>query len=212
MEEEFTGTTPQLILREAARLFSHQGFHGTSTREIADAVGIRQPSLFHHFASKVEIAKALFEYDYHRSPGMQGVHELADSPPAVRLYQVIRREVEVETTSMYDLRGLYLSPILDEAEFAKWRSAYERAMRLLQDLIKEGIASGDFVDQDPRLVVEVMDAVLNQTLRWGPEKRDAATADDVAELLMRLVLARPARIAAVRREADRAMAQVNSNA
>ena len=36
------------ILLEASLLFAQRGFFGTSTRDIADAVRIRQPSLFHH--------------------------------------------------------------------------------------------------------------------------------------------------------------------
>lgn len=43
------------ILDAAAELFTSQGFANTSTRAIADAVGIRQSSLYHHFATKDEI-------------------------------------------------------------------------------------------------------------------------------------------------------------
>jgi len=40
------GGTRQQILLHAARLFGQRGYYGTTTRDIADAVGIRQPSLF----------------------------------------------------------------------------------------------------------------------------------------------------------------------
>ncbi|MBW2493378.1 MAG: helix-turn-helix transcriptional regulator [Deltaproteobacteria bacterium] len=55
--------TRELILREASRLFAARGYLGTSTREIAAAVGIQQPSLYNHFASKQAIAEALLDYD-----------------------------------------------------------------------------------------------------------------------------------------------------
>jgi AcrR family transcriptional regulator len=192
-------------MREAATLFTRKGFHVTSTREIADAVGIRQPSLFHHFESKAEIAKALLEYDRERSPGLRGTLDLPDAPPPVKLFQSVRREVQVELTSDYDLRGLYLSSILEEPEFEPWKQALDRSLALTAAIIRDGIASGDFIDQDPALAVDVVDAVIYQAVRWTPEQRERVSPSDMAALIMRLVLRRPARIPAIRKQADSAL-------
>ncbi|MEU6136087.1 TetR/AcrR family transcriptional regulator [Nocardioides sp. NPDC047086] len=47
------------ILQASASLFTSKGFAATSTREIAEAVGIRQASLYYHFVGKDEILAAL---------------------------------------------------------------------------------------------------------------------------------------------------------
>lgn len=47
--------TKERILEEALTLFSVQGFRGTSVKNIADAVGIKDSSLYKHFRSKREI-------------------------------------------------------------------------------------------------------------------------------------------------------------
>lgn len=47
------------ILDAAAELFTTQGYATTSTRSIAEAVGIRQSSLYHHFGTKDDILEVL---------------------------------------------------------------------------------------------------------------------------------------------------------
>src|ERR1700722_191134 len=40
------------ILDEATQLFAERGYEGTSMADLAEKVGLRKASLFHHFASK----------------------------------------------------------------------------------------------------------------------------------------------------------------
>ncbi len=56
---ELEGGARRLILDHAARLLRSNGYHQTSLREIAEAVGIRKASLYHHFRSKEEIVEAV---------------------------------------------------------------------------------------------------------------------------------------------------------
>src|SRR5512133_1994182 len=49
------------LLRSAARLFRRKGFHATSTRDIAAAVGMRSGSPFYHFKSKGALLYAVME-------------------------------------------------------------------------------------------------------------------------------------------------------
>lgn len=53
--------TVQRILDAAEQLFAEQGFEGTPLREIAKKVGIREPSLYAHFAGKDALYAAVID-------------------------------------------------------------------------------------------------------------------------------------------------------
>lgn len=53
------------IQTEAARLFVASGYHGVSMREVAEAVGVTKPALYHHFADKESLFLAMLDGALH---------------------------------------------------------------------------------------------------------------------------------------------------
>ncbi len=78
------------IILTAGRLFHRHGYERTTVRELADAVGLKSGSLFHHFRSKEEILVAVM------ANGIQSVIDEArallarHSDPAQRLEGMLR--------------------------------------------------------------------------------------------------------------------------
>ena len=53
--------TVERALDVAEHLFAERGFRGTSLRDVADAAGIRAPSLYNHFPAKEALYEAVLE-------------------------------------------------------------------------------------------------------------------------------------------------------
>jgi len=192
--------TRERILVEASRLFATRGFLGTSTRDIANAVGIQQPSMYSHFASKQAIAEELLRRDL--TAGTDAMQRIAreGGGPGVELYRYLIWEVRHDLESPFDLRSLYFSEILQLPEFAEGRRLLKRYDSLVVSFLKRGIASGEFVDVDPSFAKRAIDAVILEVIRSAAlEHRVSSDEPDLAaSFVLRALLAKPSRLTAIR--------------
>lgn len=71
-------TTRERIVEEALALFAEHGYQGTSVKNIADAVGIKDSSLYKHFKSKKEIFDTIVKEMSARMEQMSNEYGLPD--------------------------------------------------------------------------------------------------------------------------------------
>jgi|GEM_PF-265505 len=155
------GTTArEQILDAAAELFTNHGYASTSTRRIADEVGVRQASLYHHFATKDDILDALLAGTVDEALRLGA--ELLDGagPAAQRLHTLAVADAHQLCTGRWNLGALYLLPELRTDRFqpfrqrrAELRDVYRR---LSAAVIDECQGPSDAADLPFRLVESVV--------------------------------------------------------
>lgn len=190
--------TRERILVAASRLFAVQGFAGTSTRQVAEAVGIRQPSIFHHFATKTAILQELIHRDLVPARRHLAHWFDADGPVAARLGAYLMEDLEWLMGSKFDNRGLYSDELLAHPEFAEEALIRREFHGALERFVEAGISSGEFRDLDVELAREMIVAVNLDTIRaTGSVHNPLGRTHSVVEFLLRGLLADPTSVGRV---------------
>jgi AcrR family transcriptional regulator len=139
--------TRQAILDAALELFADKGYFGTSLRDVATAVGVRESALYNYFKSKEALFDALILAHEHTKTERLGA--LADDGPIVDGRDVLERVAIASLESYLDPREQMLFRLLmsDGIRLARsgrfnlherLGSGPERMQQLMRRLIKEG--------------------------------------------------------------------------
>ncbi|HNR83341.1 TetR/AcrR family transcriptional regulator [Ottowia sp.] len=179
------------LLRAAARLFRHQGFDATSTRDIAAAAGMQSGSPFYYFESKSALLYAVM----HDGMAMvtqaqaQALQALGPRPTArERLRALIRHHFEVLVgpasdfipVMLYEWRALTPE---QRARIGALKDRYEAAwMPVLGSLRRSGSLRAR-----PEVARLFIFGALNWTVQWF-DPRGALSLDELTEQALRLFL------------------------
>ncbi len=185
---------PQII-EAAARVFAERGFHGATTQDIADVLGIKQASLYYYFSSKEAALEVVC---------LKGVEGFFDAA------KTIAARPENATKRLTLLIKSHLAPLVDRPDFVRvflyerqhlpresrrrigrWSRGLER---IFEEVVKEGIAKGEFrTDLDARLATLAILGMCNAASNWHrKESTDIArAADEFAQLVINGMGKRP---------------------
>ncbi|MDF2822939.1 MAG: transcriptional regulator [Mycobacterium sp.] len=149
------------ILDAAAELFTANGYSSTSTRAIADAVGMRQASLYHHFRTKDDILDALVAGTVDAPLMLSG--ELLDekSPAAPRLHLLMVSDVTQLCGNRWNLGALYLLPELRVHRFDGFRERRATLRAHYGRLARQVIAECDGPAEADDLPFRMVESVIN---------------------------------------------------
>jgi TetR/AcrR family transcriptional regulator, transcriptional repressor for nem operon len=180
--------TRQRILDSAQRLTQTRSFHGFSFQDIADEVGVRKASLYHHFESKDDVAVAMLKRaaDWVRAE----LKKTEGREPRERLeaYFDVFRQIHGKGERMCP--GGSFAAVFDALASPVQTSVHRFAkMHLdwLEDVVRDGVEQGQFTigDQRPRDVAAQIAAGVQGALLVGRLSSDRHVLDVVAEGIRR---------------------------
>lgn len=113
-------TAREEVLDAAGELFTTRGYAATSTRQVADAVGIRQASLYHHFRTKDDILEALLSGTVARPLDACAVLESLPLAADVRLHALTLVDCTQLWEDPWNVGILYLLPEVRTERFERF--------------------------------------------------------------------------------------------
>ena len=133
----------QAAIRAAATVFAESGYHGSSTRDIADRMGIKQGSLYYYFKSKEDALSEVCLF------GMQDYAERMNSiaaseqPFSAKLVATVTSHItryheKNEALKVYNAERLYL-PESKRRRLKELGSGYRQQ---LEEIFEEGVRNG----------------------------------------------------------------------
>ncbi len=178
----------EAIVEAAIQLFNQNGYHATTMRDIARAVSIQKPSLYHHFDSKESILLCILETGMDRL--IQELNAIVTSHVdcVEKLRQAIHAHAAMIAANpqgaavfLREDRGLgdeYMRLYLQK------RDRFEGCFR---QIIQQGMDAGMFRKADVAITAHALLGMVNWMTRWyRPAGRFSASeiADQFADLLI----------------------------
>jgi len=174
----------------AARLFSENGYHGTSMQHLAEALGLQRGSLYAHIGSKEELLFDVVNEGADRFLERGEAASKLEAIASLRLRRLLVGHIEtaiehLDAATVFLNEWRYLSSDL-RAIVQEKRDRYEAMVR---GIIADGIEAGEFrADADVRFAARLVLSAGNWTYAWyrpGGELGPTEIGQKFAELLIK---------------------------
>jgi AcrR family transcriptional regulator len=178
-------TTAAMILEQAATLFRQKGYSKTTTSDLGTAVGIRGPSVYHHFRTKEDILFGICSESLRRLTG--AVTEAAS--PADGALDRLRIMIETHIANLLSDSDMHTTAFMEmrwlsdgrRTEVHMQRDAYEA---LFTEAVRDAQGDGSLrADVDAHELTLVLLGSMNWSVFWY-RPAGALSISDVAALMV----------------------------
>lgn len=192
-QAERTERTRAALLAAARRLFGAEGFAAVSTTAVAREAGVTRGALYHHFADKRELFRAVYEgveADLTARAAETLAASSAGGEPDVAAGLVAGAESFLDAC----LDGPTGRIVLEDAPavlgWSEWRAIGERfGLGVIEAALRFGVESGQLAALPPKPTAHALLGALDELALWVASAEDPASARREAGESLRAIVA-----------------------
>ena len=187
------GVSAQRLMDAAVDAFADNGFHATSTRDIAKRANMSPAGVYVHFASKQDLLFQLCRRGHVLAleivaNAREGAHN-----PAAQLVAIVSAFARWHAEQFRTARIVqYEFPHLTPENRAEILALRKKIDTVVKDVLQAGVASGDFDVPDLAVTTLALQSLAIDVARWyepGIRRTPEAIGTAYGELALRLVRA-----------------------
>lgn len=157
-------------IREAAlRVLRERGPEGTTLETVAESLGYTKPALYYYFKSKEDLLSSLVLHEL--TEAMVGIREIGDrdGPARDKLRALIRLYLDEHFRSrgyssiLHEMRS-FRERLPPGPERDEIRRLSQEIPKRIVGIMRQGIESGEFRKEDPRVLGGILFAMLSGVL------------------------------------------------
>ena len=175
----------ELILNGALEVFKKKGIEGATIDEIAIQSGFGKATLYYYFKSKEEVFSAILTNGWQKlwldlEPT---IAESYKSPREMFLNLLLKISDNVKARpGLFEF--LFNAPKKHVFESKPWAKYQERIYSVIQTIIEEGIALGEFPNTNPKVLFKALGGLFMGLVLMGEKK---VSKKDIEKMLNELI-------------------------
>jgi AcrR family transcriptional regulator len=179
------------LMAAAIESFATNGYHATTTRDIANAAGMSPAALYVHFPSKGAVLSAISRSGHEQALEMIQDAVTTSADPVTAMQAIVQRFVAWHAKRHRIARVVqYELGALPEADYRVIADLRRRTEQLVRDVIAEGVATGRFTTTDIRTAARAVLSLGIDVARWYSDKSKPSPATlgrQYADLVLRML-------------------------
>ncbi len=173
--------TKELISRTALRLFVEKGIDGTTIRDIADAAGLAEGTLYRHFSGKDALAWDLFSQNY--TAFALELQRLQAGQPTLRakIDAMVR-----QFCTFFDRDPILFSYLLlaQYGQLQKVTSEMPNPVEVLREVLAAGMERGEIPVIDPDVAAAMVLGIVLQIAVFKIYQRLTQSLTSLADIMV----------------------------